>query len=88
MEPNGQTMYYKCIPLVNKNVFSCFIFQIMLLPCVFNRSSAQNYAKNKSLRILLELSLDQRARHSDSNDVNDTQIRARMQKLENFKVQV
>lgn len=44
--------------------------------------------KNQSVRILLNLALDQRALHSNSNRVNDTQIRACMQKLEQVRVQV
>ena len=44
--------------------------------------------KNQSVIILLNLASDQRALHSDSNGVNDTQIRTCMQKLKQVNVQV
>lgn len=44
--------------------------------------------KNKIVRILLNLASDWRARHSKSNNTNDTQIWAHMQKFEKVKVQV
>jgi len=36
---------------------------------------------------MISLASDQRARHSEYNNVNATQIRVRMQKLEKVKVQ-
>ena len=42
--------------------------------------------KNKSVRILLTIASDRRARHSESSGVNDTQIRARMREKESVKV--
>ncbi len=44
--------------------------------------------KNQIPDIQMKLEPDCSFWHLDSNDVNDTQIRARMQKLEQVKVQV
>ena len=44
--------------------------------------------KTQSVRIYIKLALVRRSHHPDSNGMNDTQIRARMKKLEQVKVQV
>lgn len=36
LEPNSQTMYYKCISFGNKKCTHMFIFHLLLLSCVFN----------------------------------------------------
>ena len=44
--------------------------------------------KNQSVRILINLASNRRARHFESNSVNKTKIPARMQKLDPVKVRV
>ena len=50
VKPNGQTMYYKCISVLNKNCTACFIFHILsCYPCVFNMVSERAIAGPASI---------------------------------------